>query len=258
LLIECFGLPGTGKSTLSRRIAEILVAQGVSVDEITYDLDHRRGARSRISAKAAYVAHFIASHPGRAMAYTSAVTATRQRTLRDFRISLFNWLFIASLSARKDGSGKITLLDQGFAQAMWSVGFAAGVETWLDVLPVHRNTQAFATDAPDVVVYVQAGFAEIARRLASRSQRVSRLEEQLMRDEYSLERADAQAQAVLRRLETGGAHILRLANDSPEQLACNAEIVAASVITMVKRGALRQAGSSPQQVPCGASVHPCA
>ena len=49
---------------------------------------------------------------------------TRQRSPRDFLITAFNWLLVTTLVRRAAASRKVVLLDQGIAQALWSIGLS--------------------------------------------------------------------------------------------------------------------------------------
>ena len=46
--IEFYGLPGSGKSTLSHIVAERLRSEGYAVEEPSYDIDHQHPLPKRV------------------------------------------------------------------------------------------------------------------------------------------------------------------------------------------------------------------
>ena len=62
-------------------------------------------------------------------------TSTRRgRGARAIFITAFNWLLRTTLVRRAAASRKVVLLDQGIAQALWSVGFSAQGEVWQETM----------------------------------------------------------------------------------------------------------------------------
>ena len=120
------------------------------MNEVTYDIDHRRSRSVSQLLKPAHLAPYVARHPRRALADIVRIAATRQARRVDLAKSIFNWTFIVTRRTRALGARR-SLLDQGVAQAIWSVGFAARRETWLDLLdaqaPAARPTWS-STCAP--------------------------------------------------------------------------------------------------------------
>jgi hypothetical protein len=229
MLIEFFGLPGTGKSTMSRLVADLLLKRGLVVDEITYDLDHRQRRVARRLAKFTHVARYIAAHPRYALSDLVRVTATRQATLLDLCKSIFNWMFIASLASRKRSSNRITFLDQGIAQAMWSIGFATQHENSLDLLLADLHG---AAKSPDLIIHVRANFQTIGDRLAARKRRVSRLDA-LGRDQKALQRAETHGDTIMGKLRSSGIPIIKIENNDRRQLVSGARLVAGAILTML-------------------------
>ena len=253
MLIEFFGLPGSGKSSISRQVAKMLVVQGLQVDEITYDIDHRHRRPARLLFKLVRFARYAGTKPRQALFLWAKLAATRQETMYDLAREAMNCMFIASLAPRRGLDGKITLLDQGIAQALWSVGYAARHEAWLDLV-LDGCEQAVVE--PDMVIHVRAGIQTIRTRLSRRNPHVSRLEHDLGSDDHPLLIAQANSDAVLSRLAARGIAIVEVSNDHPEQLDLNAQLVASTITLMLRRErALR-----PQQaslIPMGAPSAEC-
>jgi hypothetical protein len=229
MLIEFFGLPGSGKSTLSRRVGQLLRAQGLGVDEATYDLDHRRRRLERLLAKSTCLARYAAADPRHALRDLVRVASTRQATPLDLGKSIFNWMFISSLVSRERSPARIVLLDQGIAQAVWSVAYAARRECWLDLLPADGGAVAHK---PDLIIQVRADFRTVGDRLTVREVRASRMDA-LGRDQRALQRAAARGEAVIGRFRSLGVPVIEVENENPRQLASGARLVADAVVTMV-------------------------
>ncbi len=227
MLIEFLGLPGCGKSTLSRSLADLMVEQRFVVDETTYDLDHRRRKLGRQCAKLAYLFPFAARNPNSVLSNLLAIARTRQSSLADLRRAGFNWVVILSVVARKQSPSIITVLDQGIAQAIWTIGFAAQRGSWLELLPT-RNKQAAAM--PDLVVRVRADFATIGDRLGARKRRVSRMDA-VGRDLEALRRAENIVDLIVSRLQAIGVPVIEIDNNDVAQLALGASRIATVIMT---------------------------
>ena len=242
MLIEFFGLPGSGKSTLSRLAADRLRARGIIVDEITYDLDHGQPRLGRRLAKFAHSIRYAVMSPRRAFSDLIRIAATRQARPTDLGKSIFNWMFIASLASRKRSATRITILDQGVAQALWSIGFAAQREDWLDLLLAETHGAALM---PDLVIQVRADIQTIGGRLATRERAVSRMDA-FARDRHALQRAGADGDPVLHRLRSGGVPVIEVDNDDPGQLVSSARVVADAIMIRL---------NEPSTAPCERRCH---
>lgn len=168
LVVEFLGLPGAGKTTLCNHLADALRARRIPVE---IRPGHTMGShRAWRLAKLGQVVGEIARHPGRAYRFARAVTASGQRSPIDALKVLHNWLFVCSL-LRKPVVG-VCLIDQGVAQAMWSVALSARDGTTV------RTFRSIAADIrpPDLLVVVSAQPATVRSRLAARVARTSRLE----------------------------------------------------------------------------------
>jgi thymidylate kinase len=228
VFVEFFGLPGSGKSTMSRLVADTLRDRGHKVNEVTYDIDHRRSRTVSQLVKLAHLAPYVARHPRRALADIARIAATRQARRVDLAKSIFNWTFISSLAARKRSAVDVSLLDQGVAQALWSVGFAARRETWRDLL----DAQAPAM-RPNVVIHVRADPQVIGERLARRERHLSRMDAR-GRDRQALERAAQQAGSILASLRSAGVAVVEVENNDGEQLVSGVHHAADAIILMLR------------------------
>lgn len=168
--VEFLGLPGVGKSSVSRRVAEILSQRGLPVTQPTYSLDHGPSPFTRGLIKSWYVAAETLFHPGYAVVSARSLHATGQVSTRVLFKMVFNWLLVSALMRRRQDEGAIHLFDQGIFQALWSIGLGAKNGA---IDHVGRDL-AGRFPAPTVVAVIEADVATIASRLGERSGRDSR------------------------------------------------------------------------------------
>jgi thymidylate kinase len=231
MLIEFLGVPGSGKSTVSHVFADMLRNHRFIVAEVTYDLDKQHRKVARLLLKSTQLLSFALKWPHKTYSYCCCIASTGQNSLVDFAKALFNWIFIASVAHRQRAS-VITVLDQGVAQALWSVGYAARKEIWTNLLPLEPSCAAIL---PDLVVHVRASPQSLKERLAARAQRVSRLES-LGGDCASLVRARANSDAIVQVLKTRGVQVIEIDNDYPDQLATGARSILDALTLLLKDG----------------------
>src|SRR5262245_43435999 len=172
LVVEFVGMPGSGKSTLSRRAAEVLTARGLLVTQPSYPLAHDIPRAARMALKSRLVAMEMLAHPARSARVWSSVRSSGQASARDTCRMTFNWLLVTRLMSHPP-AGDLHLYDQGVLQAIWSIAYGGA--------PGAASRAASRLDAdtplPDAVVVVQASGETVRRRLASRVDRDSRLDE---------------------------------------------------------------------------------
>jgi hypothetical protein len=90
--------------------------------------------------------------------------------------------------------------------------------------------------ALDLVVFVRASLRTIRDRLSKRDPPVSRLERGLGVDDRPFLRAEANSDAVIRKLEGCGVSIVEVANDIPAEMTRSARVVASTICSMLHGG----------------------
>lgn len=115
MLIEFVGLPGAGKTTMSRSVIELLLDRQLTGDETIYDLSRKYRRLPGLLVKSTYLISYAVAHPRLAFSDSVRIAATQQATLLDLGKSIFNWMFIASLTSRKRSPARLMVLDQGVA-----------------------------------------------------------------------------------------------------------------------------------------------
>jgi adenylate kinase len=170
-IVEFFGVPGAGKSTVAHQVGQRLAADGYSVAEPTYTLVHDRTRIRRYLAKMGYAASTTVRRPGRALSSGRLLATTAQPTHSTTAKLLFNWLFVHGVVDAHQGG--VRLLDQGLCQAVWSVALRADYDRLTELSARAVNALARAGSAHIVVVEITP---ETARnRLAARATDESRI-----------------------------------------------------------------------------------
>jgi hypothetical protein len=171
-VVELFGLPGSGKSSLARELLRSSADTGhpmnlpaVCVGPAVPSLP-RRARKLRLAAEQMLqrpVPSFI----------TMRTIVMSQRPRTEGLGRCMQWAITQRLLTSAGGSPGVHLFDEGLLQALWSVGLRGDVTPTLRVLEERSGYYA----VPDLVVAVHASIDEIEDRLAARRSRHSRLQE---------------------------------------------------------------------------------
>ena len=165
LIVEFVGLPGVGKSTLSRRTAAALTNDYPRVAEPISRIDERP-ALFRVLSKARFCVEHAIRRPRTAIDGILSVQATEQPTTGDSVRVGFNFQYTASVVTHARSNSGMTLLDQGPYQALWSIGLRSSIH-WHDLFD--HFDHLLSRIAPDLVVLIEADTDTIADRLRSRT-----------------------------------------------------------------------------------------
>jgi adenylate kinase len=225
MLVEFFGMPGSGKSTISHLVARSFKLDGYLVNECTYHLDHCVRSPARQLVKSLGIARYAFNHPGNALAGTLSIKSTGQASTRDFIKSLTSWMYAASLLSRRGRSPAIDILDQGIAQAVWSIGFAAQRDQWMDAI---LDGEILITAPIDIVIHVTADVDVIADRLSKRTMQQSRAEA-FTRQRDILRRGAQHCANIVERLAAAGVTVIEANNDGDVQPEIAARAVVQSI-----------------------------
>ncbi len=212
--VEFVGMPGSGKSALSRAAARELAARGVVVDQTCYHLAHGRRRPLRVLAKLGHVAVELMRHPRRSLQAWSFVRSTRQPTTRSGAKLLFNLWLVRGLTRRAQRRGGIHFFDQGLLQAVLSLALEGDADRALQVL----SSPVLATPLPDLFVFVEVDLALVEARIRARPERDSRVDRQLDRDPQILSRCAALLTRVVALGRDTGVPLTVVDNGAPVSL----------------------------------------
>ena len=235
LTVEFLGVPGAGKSTVSVRVAQILSAKGIRVEQPSYPLAHGVGFVRRAARKSLPVLREILTHPVYAVRSSWAILSTRQDSAVVLVKMIFNWLLVSSLVRCADGPG-VHLYDQGIFQALWSIelgGRPGAMRRLVDRLGAE-------IPLPRVVTVLEASQGTSERRLDARPDRASRLDRRDPGDRALLTRSHRlfeHSKEVLAGLRAVRPELmlLEIDNDRDEGLEANAARLAVELERILAR-----------------------
>ncbi len=192
--IEFFGLPGSGKSTIARKVHAALA--GVEPGMLfAPDLVHDTArAPVRIAAKLRLILSEIA-HDRTILSLMRKTFATRQPSLRDKLRAVFTVATVASLYANLRRHHRSAVLDQGLLQAIWSIQLRLPIASGGDLV---ADMIKGAAKGVCIHVSVEVPAEVCAKRLESRSSKHSRMQTaDGARDLHTWEKAELLRRTIL-------------------------------------------------------------
>ena len=158
MIIEFTGLPGSGKSYISRLTGEKLREAGEEVEEPSRTVGHAPSL-PRVAAKLFHSFLFVFLHPVLAVEIFHSVAITGQKKPSYLIKSLLNIYFLLSLMLWHRNSRSIVLLDQGLVQGAASVvyGASGALPGFFEKIPL-----------PDMLIRVHVSPETAVSRLAAR------------------------------------------------------------------------------------------
>ena len=209
ILIEFVGLPGAGKTTLARKVAqEIRVSNQLVITRST-ELADDSWSVVRHVIRARYVLSSALREPKMFLASARLIHEDGQPNIISFAKVCWNlWWVLGGYGWLARNRGGVTVVDQGIMQAIWSVRLSAlrSVADWA----------GFLRDFPmiDGIVIVDCSLGTAQQRLNMRIGNTSRLGCVTSRDRIWQVAQRAYAQAAREALAV--APVLRVTNDVGE------------------------------------------
>jgi hypothetical protein len=172
-VIELAGLPGTGKSTIARRLEAILDETGtplISKSALLADRSeflHRQQNRLRLIVRNAKQCGPLYRRS------LGLIGDTGQRSALDFATVTSNfWSIVALMAEGRASDDRVMVVDQGLVQAIWSVQLsslkALSLDAWAPIL-------LMAGFAETLLVHVQTDIAVSRQRVSARERSRTRL-----------------------------------------------------------------------------------
>jgi deoxyadenosine/deoxycytidine kinase len=172
--IEFMGLPGSGKTTLSHRAAEILREKGTTVLEPTYLINNEMRTIQRYLIKSWYSIKLAWLRPAWALDWLLFIVQSRQKTLQNFVLMIVNCFFILEIYRHHSRSNDICFLDQGICQALLSLSYYSKRDNFMERKFI--TAMDFFSTLGFRVIYIDTGVDTIVPRLKERYKKQSRLE----------------------------------------------------------------------------------
>ena len=173
--VEFVGLPGVGKTRISRQVAEFLTVWGVKTIEPSFLItSSQMGRVGRSIKKTGYVVWGALAGWSFIQTVSSLVANSRQKRMWDTLGTLFNLMYVRGLVRWHCATNEVVVLDQGFVQGLWSVYFGARSRCYDAGAKLFGRLQA--PGLRFVLVHVEAELQSNRRWLAERVGRRARLE----------------------------------------------------------------------------------
>ena len=165
-IIEFYGMPGSGKTFLSKQLAN--KCESGIVCQPTLKIAEKN-AVFRMLYKIAVNIKTLSFSPSKYIRILRELFKTKQKTLYDFLIVFVNYLYILHIYNTKWRCDYV-ILDQGIFQAIWSITFAQKNETNIEEI-----FDALEFPVADLTCIVTVTPGKIKTRLQERKVNKSRL-----------------------------------------------------------------------------------
>lgn len=168
IVIECFGMPGVGKSYLSSKLGKMLEADGLRVGDRILAIGKMPSAK-RVAKKIYLIAATLWANRRVNATIWRLVHLHRPANIKLYSKLLINWLFVQAVIRVDSRNTDIVLLDQGFSQALWSTKYYGRCKP--DDQDVARLMLRLLKDLaidPLSIIFVSAEDSLIKKRIGSR------------------------------------------------------------------------------------------
>lgn len=124
-VLDFYGLPGCGKSTISHMVAKALREKGYSVYEPSHVFDHELSAVRRKLTKFRHYVRFSLCHPDRSKKIYSLVKENGHKRFFERLSQCVN--IVSKYVALKEVDYDYIIFDEGFCQAAISLSYNKGI-----------------------------------------------------------------------------------------------------------------------------------
>ena len=171
IVLEFFGPPGVGKSTVARELDAALRERGYPTTNKIYDNSRIESSVRRNLDKFKYIFRSPVPNPGNPIQRYRAIAGSGQPDQGRFWNLFLYSCFLQGIEETLRNSGGIHLLDQGVLQLCWAIQYS-GEE---DLAP-ERMLKTYPTFENHVLVFVSADPETLYERLQNRDHGRSRVE----------------------------------------------------------------------------------
>lgn len=182
MIVDFFGLPGSGKSVLSHLVAEQLKKVGYTVNEVSYNMDHYHGKKIRTLLKVKYTILLLVYYPQIFFHLFITIIRKRQSLLS---VNFYSYLFNIGYKVyevKHNETADIIIFDEGFCQSVLSLCYKKKDIFSIEILNTIESL--LGKNVNIEYIFVKTDFHTIKQRLVNRhdgNSRFERLEENDMK-----------------------------------------------------------------------------
>ena len=171
MIVEFFGLPGVGKSTLAAALVRALRSEGDPVSCPTSMIGPDVSPALRYLRKSTRIGTTTLRVPAASLRLLRGIADSGQETMTHVGKRWGDFMLAQALLSQAPSAGSV-VLDQGIMQAIWSIGLRGNLARPLEAL---RSTVG-VWSLPDRVIVVEAPLDHVVERLRSRTSKHSRVQ----------------------------------------------------------------------------------
>lgn len=172
MIVEFFGLPGAGKSTLAAALVTALRTSGDPASSPSSMVGSDVSAPLRYVRKSTRIGSSVVRRPAASFRLLRSIAESEQESKTQVGKRWGDFMLAQAFLSQQPSGGSV-VLDQGFMQAVWSIGLRGRLESPLQTLS--GTTDAWSR--PDRVIVVEAPLDQLAKRLRARASRHSRVQD---------------------------------------------------------------------------------
>lgn len=171
MIIELCGVPGAGKSHLTKELAQELRRAGQQVELPLEPVSPRCRTSVRLLRKLGWASRELVTHPVASALAVRAVSRSAQGSIRTIVVRSLNLVVLRSCLRRARGRHGTHIVDQGLIQELGSLAYCGDGEAAMGATDPGPDRLA-----PDVILVVDVDIDVADRRLDARAGTESRIE----------------------------------------------------------------------------------
>jgi thymidylate kinase len=163
IVIEFFGMPGVGKTTLARGVVADLRRHGYDAVFLAMDAPVNLNRYLKLTYQIGAIARYAAARPRQVLSVTRVLRYFPQPDLITFAKVIRYWLLTCAIIDRSGRQAAVVVCDQGFYQGLYSLALLARAP---DQAALCAALRLFPI--PDLAILVTADLETIQTRLEER------------------------------------------------------------------------------------------
>ena len=222
VVIEFFGMPGVGKTTLARGIAADLSQHGHNATFLAMDAPVDLNRYIKLARQVGDIGRYVAARPQEIFRAVRVLRYFPQPNALTYTKVMRYWLLTCAIIDRSRSGADIVLCDQGLYQGLYSLALLTSTpdrevfSTALHLLP-----------RPDLAILVTADRETVRARLSGRRYNHRWIDKLLLNDRRRLEESEEIVQAIAAALRATDCSLIVYA--STASVAADTQELAAAV-----------------------------